>query len=151
MGHAHAQYLLEARALSRATILNYVTVIRCFLEQRFGRGRVTLWRLSAGDVVRFVQRQAPRVCLKRAKLMTSALRSFLRYARYLGEISLDLAAAVPIVANGRWPRSRGRLRQIRYVSSWPASIAAARSGVATMRYCFCSRDWAGSDRASGAS
>ncbi|MDP2707979.1 MAG: site-specific integrase, partial [Burkholderiales bacterium] len=32
-------------------------------------------------------------------LMTSALRSFLRYARYLGEVTLDLAAAVPIVAN----------------------------------------------------
>jgi site-specific recombinase XerC len=31
--------------------------------------------------------------------MTSALRSFLHYARFLGEITLDLAAAVPIVAN----------------------------------------------------
>ena len=31
--------------------------------------------------------------------MTTALRSFLNYGRYLGEVSLDLAAAVPIVAN----------------------------------------------------
>ncbi len=31
--------------------------------------------------------------------MTTALRCFLRYARYLGEVTLDLAAAVPIVAN----------------------------------------------------
>jgi hypothetical protein len=31
--------------------------------------------------------------------MTTALRSFLQYARYLGEVTLDLAAAVPIVAN----------------------------------------------------
>ena len=31
--------------------------------------------------------------------MTTALRSFLRYARYRGEITLDLAAAVPVVAN----------------------------------------------------
>jgi site-specific recombinase XerD len=31
--------------------------------------------------------------------MTCALRSFLRYARYRGEVTLDLAAAVPIVAN----------------------------------------------------
>jgi integrase len=37
--------------------------------------------------------------MKRAKLLTSALRSFLRYARYRGEITLDLAAAVPPVAN----------------------------------------------------
>jgi hypothetical protein len=33
---------------------------------------------------------------KRAKLMTAALRSFLHYARYLGAVTLDLAAAVPM-------------------------------------------------------
>jgi site-specific recombinase XerC len=31
--------------------------------------------------------------------MTGALRSFLQYARYRGEVTLDLAAAVPVVAN----------------------------------------------------
>ena len=96
---AFGQYLLEVRALARPTIINYVPFIRSFLEDRFGSGRVTLSRLCAGDVVRFVQRQAPRLHRKRAKLMTTALRSFLHYARYLGEITLDLAAAVPIVAN----------------------------------------------------
>jgi integrase/recombinase XerD len=39
----------------------------------------------------------------RAKLMTTALRSFLRYARYRGDITLDLAAAVPAVANWSMP------------------------------------------------
>ncbi len=34
--------------------------------------------------------------------MTSAMRSFLKYARYRGEVVLDLAAAVPVVAN--WSR-----------------------------------------------
>lgn len=96
---AYEQYLLEVRALARPTIINYVPFIRSFLEDRFGHGRVTLSRLCAGDVVGFVQRQAPRLHLKRAKLMTTALRSFLRYARYLGEVRLDLAAAVPVVAN----------------------------------------------------
>jgi integrase/recombinase XerD len=48
--------------------------------------------------VRFVQLQAPRLHPKRAKLLTSALRSFLQYARYLGKAKLDLAAAVPVVA-----------------------------------------------------
>jgi integrase/recombinase XerD len=96
---AFGQYLLEVRALAGATIINYVPFIRSFLEGRFGRGRVTLSRLRASDVVGFVQRQAPRLQMKRAKLMTTALRSFLNYGRYLGEVSLDLAAAVPIVAN----------------------------------------------------
>jgi integrase/recombinase XerD len=96
---AFEQYLLEVRAVARPTIINYVPFIRSFLKNRFGSGRVTLSRLCAGDVVRFVQRQAPRLNRKRAKLMTTALRSFLRYTRYLGNVALDLAAAVPIVAN----------------------------------------------------
>jgi integrase/recombinase XerD len=99
----HAQeferYLIEVRALARPTITNYLPFVRSFLEERFGNEPVTLSRLCAGDVVRFVQRQAPRLHLKRAKLMTTALRSFLRYTRYLGEVTLDLATAVPIVAN----------------------------------------------------
>jgi site-specific recombinase XerC len=96
---AFGQFLLEERALAHSTIINYVPFIRSFLEDRFGPGRVALSRLCASDVVRFVQRQAPRLHMKRAKLMTTALRSFLNYGRYLGEVSLDLAAAVPIVAN----------------------------------------------------
>jgi integrase len=35
--------------------------------------------------------------------MTSALRSFLRYLRYCGEVVLDLAAAVPLVPNWSMP------------------------------------------------
>jgi len=100
---AYAQYLCEARALARATILNYVPLITRFLRDRFGSGPVKLSRLNARDVVRFVQRQAPQLHLKRAKLLTTALRSFLRYARYRGEVTLDLAAAVPVVANWSMP------------------------------------------------
>lgn len=47
----------------------------------------------------FVQRQVPRLHRQRAKLMTTALRSFLQYAQYRGEVGLELAAAVPVVPN----------------------------------------------------
>ncbi len=100
---AYAHYLSEARALAGATIVNYVPFIRGFLTDRFGDGPVMPSRLGACDVVRFVQRQAPHLHLKRAKLLTTALRSFLRYARYRGELKLDLAAAVPVVANWSMP------------------------------------------------
>jgi site-specific recombinase XerD len=96
---AYAQHLREAQALAEATIRNYVPFIDCFLKGRFGDGPVALSDLCARDVVAFVQRQAPRLQMKRAKLMTSALRSFLKYARYRGEVVLDLAAAVPTVPN----------------------------------------------------
>lgn len=100
---AYEQFLREERALANATIINYVPFIHCFLEDRFGNGRVTLSRLKACDVVGFVQREAPCLHLKRAKLMTSALRSFLQYTRYRGDVTLDLAAAVPAVANWSMP------------------------------------------------
>lgn len=96
---AYEQHLREAHGLADATILNYVPFVRRFLKDRFGTGPVTLSHLRGSDVVRFVQRQAPRLHLKTAKLMTTALRSFLRYARYRGGMTRDLAAAVPVVAN----------------------------------------------------
>ena len=95
----YEQYLRETRALADATVINYMPFIRDFLKGRFGNGRVTLSRLRACDVAGFVQRKAPCLHLKRAKLMTTALRSFLQYARFKGEVTLDLAAAVPVVAN----------------------------------------------------
>jgi len=99
----YEQYLRETRALANATVVAYMPFIRGFLDSRFGDGRVTVSRLGAGDVVEFVQREAPRMHMKRAKLMTTALRSFLRYARYRGDVTLDLAAAVPVVANWSMP------------------------------------------------
>jgi len=95
----YEQYLRETRALANATVIIYVPFARDFLKDCFGDGRVALSRLTASDVVKFVQGQARRLHLKRAKLMTSALRSFLQYARYRGDVTLDLAAAVPAVAN----------------------------------------------------
>ena len=96
---SYEEYLRHVRALAKMTIINYLPFIHDFLRDCFGSEEVKLSRLDAGDVVRFVQRQAPRLHMKRAKLMTTALRSFLNFARYRGELTLDLAAAVPVVPN----------------------------------------------------
>ena len=96
---AYEVYLREGRALATATIVNYVPFVRDFLRHCFGAKPVELSCLGASDVLRFVRHQAPRLHRKRAKLMTTALRSFLRYARYRGEVDVDLAAAVPVVPN----------------------------------------------------
>ena len=97
--HGFERYLRQERALANATIPNYLRFIHSFLSNRFGNRSVLLERLCSQDIVRFVQHEAPRLHLKRAKLLTTALRSFLQYARYRGYIRLDLAAAVPTVAN----------------------------------------------------
>jgi integrase/recombinase XerD len=96
---AYEHHLREVRGLAGVTIRNYVPLIVGFLNDRFGDGPVMLSHLCAHDVVRFVQRQARRLRMKRAKLLTTVLRSFLQYARYRGDVRLDLAAAVPVVAN----------------------------------------------------
>lgn len=93
------RYLREERALASATIVNYLPFVRELLTQRFGNAEVQLSELRASDVVGFVQRRAHQLHLKRAKLMATALRSCLQYARYRGDITLDLAAAIPPVAN----------------------------------------------------
>ncbi len=59
--------------------------------------------LRAADITGFVQRHAHRLSPGRAKLLVTALRSFFRYLLHRGEISLGLAACVPIVPN--WPKS----------------------------------------------
>ena len=100
---AYEQYLREERVLAQATIVNYVPFVGRFLKDRFGAGPVELSSLGARDIVGFVRRQARHLNRKRAKLLTTALRSFLQYARYRGDVQLDLAAAVPCVANWSMP------------------------------------------------
>jgi len=132
---AYEQHLREARGLARATIINYVPFIHSFLQARFGDGPVTLSRLCARDVVGFVQRQAPRLHPKRAKLLTSALRSFLQYVRYRGNTKLDLTAAVPVVANWSMssiPRAIGADQVRRLLASIDRRTAIGRRDYAIL-------------------
>ena len=92
-------YLRQERALAEPTVIYYLNFISRFLKDRFGDGEVNLSALCAADVVGFVERQAASLHPKRAKVMTTALRSFLQYARYRGDLKIDLVAAVPTVAN----------------------------------------------------
>jgi integrase/recombinase XerD len=92
-------YLQRERALASITQTHYVTFLSEFLTERFGPGPVDLSGLCAADVTGFVRRRAVAIHSKRVQLMTTALRSFLRFARYRGDIDKDLAACVPAVAN----------------------------------------------------
>jgi len=92
-------YLRQARGVTDGTVRLYVHSIRPFLTQPScsSRARLSGWR--ADDVVRFLQREVPRLSVTGAKHLTTALRSFLQYARYRGDVVLDVAAAVPAVAS----------------------------------------------------
>jgi site-specific recombinase XerD len=94
-----ARYLLQERALSEKTLIQYCPFIERFLSERFGHGPVEYAALRGGDVIEFVKQQAEHLSPARAKAATTALRSFFRYLRYCGATELDLAAAVPTVPN----------------------------------------------------
>jgi site-specific recombinase XerD len=92
-------YLLKERGLSPLTLLNYVPVVEQFLSERFHNRAPNLATLRAPDVTGFVTRHAHQLSPMRAKLMVTALRSFLGYLRYRGAIATDLSGCVPTVPN----------------------------------------------------
>ena len=94
------RYLELERGLATATLHLYLPFVSRFLAESFADGELRLDSLCAADVVRFVQREAVRLHHpKRAKLMTTALRAFLQYARYRDLIRIDLRLSVPTVAS----------------------------------------------------
>ncbi len=94
-------YLVAERGLSAATVINYSPTVHRFLEERFGAGEVKLDELSPRDVHGFLLRHAPDVSRGRAKLMATALRSFSGFLRQRGDITSDLAGAIPATTNWR--------------------------------------------------
>jgi site-specific recombinase XerD len=96
---AFRQYLSQERGLSVSIQCNYTRFAHQFLRERFGRGSLELSALSATDVTGFIRRHAHERSARSAQHIVGSLRAFLRYLRYRGEITTDLATCVPTVAN----------------------------------------------------
>ena len=96
------RYLSEERGLCLATRINYRPFIQKFLTVQFGNKPARLAELNANDVIRFIRKQALHLHPKHAGLMVSALRSFFRFLHHRGDITIDLAACVPPIANWKF-------------------------------------------------
>jgi site-specific recombinase XerD len=96
--NAYRRYLVQERGLADTTVPHYVAFAEQFLSDRFGPADLNLSELTASDVARFMRERAHQLSPGRSKLMVTALRSFLRYLRHQGEITVDLAGCVPPVA-----------------------------------------------------
>ena len=95
----YERFLVNERGLSRATVENYLPIIHTFLAERFATGAVALTTLIVRDFNRFIVRQSQRLSRSRAKLLVTALRSFLRHLYQRGDILVDLASALlPVVS-----------------------------------------------------
>jgi integrase/recombinase XerD len=97
-----ASYLRQERGLATPTICLHLSFVGKFLTERFGTGPVDLSTLSSSDVIDFVRRRAASMQTEYAKSQNTALRAFLRFGRYRGDLHADLAACVPSVANGHF-------------------------------------------------
>ena len=95
------QYLSQERGLSQETLVRYSVLIRCFLTGHFGKNPIQMEILKATDVTRFMLGYVPMVKRSTARLMATCLRSFFRYLRMSGIITIDLAQFVPTVADWR--------------------------------------------------
>jgi integrase len=97
----YERFLSSERGLAPATLINYLPFVRRFLIERFGNDALRLDELHPIDIHRFIRRHVLTGSRGRAKLLVTALRSFLHFLHQRGAIGTDLAVAVPGVANWR--------------------------------------------------
>jgi site-specific recombinase XerD len=97
----YERFLSSQRGLAPATLGSYLPIVRRFLTERFVNSALRVENLRPRDLHRFILRQVPRGSRNYAKLMVTALRSFLGFLFQRGAIKTDLLAGVPGVANWR--------------------------------------------------
>jgi integrase/recombinase XerD len=95
------RFLRSERGLAPATLRNYLPIVRRFLIERPDNQVLRFDNLRPTDLHGFIIRVAQRGSLGRAKLTVTAMRSFLRFLQQRGILAIDLAAAIPGVANWR--------------------------------------------------
>ena len=95
------EFLHTERGLSRSTVVSYLPIVRCFLDERFGRKALRLVQLRPQDLHGFILREIQRVSRSHGKRTITALRSFLRFLLQRGAIQTDLARTLPGVASWR--------------------------------------------------
>jgi len=94
----YRQHLTTQRGLALRRVDGYTPHIERFLQRLFGAGPVNVRRLQPADVETGVKH-----CLRLhsrgfARIVSTALRSFLRYLLFNGSVGTGLTAAVPKVA-----------------------------------------------------
>lgn len=89
-------YLEQERGLAAPTISSHV-----HFTKRFLGAHPEIERLAAADVTGFLLREAKQYVVGSMKVLTTVLRSFLRYLYVSGRVKVDFGGAVPAVAGWR--------------------------------------------------
>jgi integrase/recombinase XerD len=99
-----ACYLRSERGLGEGTIVGYVAAVYPFVARRAQEGTVDLSRLTPAAVTEFIVAACPSRPPGPAKVIVTAVRSFLRWLHLEGTLAVPLAGAVPSVASRRLAR-----------------------------------------------
>jgi integrase/recombinase XerD len=91
-------YLRRQRGLSERTMFHSWRIADRFLEFRFGEKAGDLSRITSADIVSFLQQLTTRTPPLRDKTLSSHLRNFFRYLFKAGQTAMNLALAIPSVA-----------------------------------------------------
>jgi site-specific recombinase XerC len=100
----YEQYLRRQRGLSERTIFHAWRIADRFLQFRFGDEIGDISRITANDIVSFMQEVTGRRQPPRDKTLSSHLRSFFRYLFKAGKTAVNLALGIPSVAQRFAPR-----------------------------------------------
>jgi site-specific recombinase XerD len=92
-------HLRHEHGLCEGTIKSYSHFVKLLLTACPPSDALDFHHLCPDEITAFVRRQAIAISSSYAVLITTALRSFLRYLLYRGAIGTNLAACVPTVAS----------------------------------------------------
>lgn len=95
----YGSYLRMERGLDRGTIVGYVGAVRPFVAEHIHSDGLAA--LNAADVARFIVASCPGRPPGPAKVIVTAMRSFLAWLHLEGTLAVPLAQAVPSVASRR--------------------------------------------------
>jgi integrase/recombinase XerD len=97
----YREHLLKNHGISEETIRGRIRHVRCFLTFRFGIGGLEFSKLLPRDIERFLLDRSRQCKAMSIKVITSALRCFLRFLQFQGDISTELIDSVPSISSWR--------------------------------------------------
>jgi integrase/recombinase XerD len=133
----YRDYLLRERGLTAGSVAHWERIARLFLAERTEPLEDALQRLSTAEVTGFVVAQCGPGGRSgaSAKILTSGLRSLLRYLHLTGRVPIPLAQAVPRAAGWRLsslPRALEAEQVQRLLASCDSSRVVGRRDLAIL-------------------
>lgn len=91
------EHLRDVRGAKESTCIRYTLHVHTFLIAQFGTGSIDLARMTARDVMRYVEDKAADWRPKTSKLLATSLRGFFQFMQTKGQCDSRLASAVPTI------------------------------------------------------